>query len=308
MSARRKTVLVIDAHDDARERLAQTLRRDYRVIRAASAEAGLALMDREDVDVLVADVQQTGLGGLDLLQIVRENFPLVEIIMTSAAPDVDGAVKAIKLGAYHFLTKDADPDVMRGLVRHAGERQDLNRHVLTLQDAAGEAGGRDFITGPSTALKDVLETVHKVAKLSATILILGESGTGQGTAGPPAASRVGQPRGGVHRRQRRGDSTRAGREHAVRTRERRVHRRAAAAHRQVRAGQRRHVVPRRDRRPQTGPAGQAAARDPGRRGRTRRRHAADPHRVPADCRDQRRSRARREGRRRSARTCSIAST
>ena len=83
-------------------------------------------MDREDVDVLVADVQQPGLGGLDLLQIVRENFPLVEIIMTSAAPDVDGAVKAIKLGAYHFLTKDADPDVMRGLVRHAGERQDLN--------------------------------------------------------------------------------------------------------------------------------------------------------------------------------------
>ncbi len=141
MSAGRKTVLIIDAHDEARERLAQTLRRDYRVIRAASAEAGLALMDREDVDVLVADVQQTGLGGLDLLQIVRENFPLVEIIMTSAAPDVDGAVKAIKLGAYHFLTKDADPDVMRGLVRHAGERQDLHRHVLTLQDAAGEAGG-----------------------------------------------------------------------------------------------------------------------------------------------------------------------
>jgi DNA-binding NtrC family response regulator len=169
MSARRKTVLVIDSEDESRERLAQTLRRDYRVVRASSTEAGLALMDREDVDVLVADVQQPGLGGLDLLQIVRENFPLVEIIMTSALPDVDGAVRAIKLGAYHFLTKDADPDVMRALVRHAGE----------LQDAAGDTGGREFITGPSTALRDVLETVHKVAKLSATVLILGESGTGK---------------------------------------------------------------------------------------------------------------------------------
>ena len=119
MAAGRKTVLVIDSNDDARERLSQTLRRDYRVIRAASAEAGLALMDREEVDVLVADVQQPALGGIDLLQIVRENFPLVEIIMTSAAPDVDGAVRAIKLGAYHFLTKDADPDVLRDLVRHA---------------------------------------------------------------------------------------------------------------------------------------------------------------------------------------------
>jgi DNA-binding NtrC family response regulator len=178
-AARRKTVLIIDANDDARERLSHTLRRDFRVVRAASAEAGLALMDREDVDVLIADVEQPALGGIDLLQIVRENFPLVEIIMVSALPDVEGAVSAIKLGAYHFLTKDCDPDVLRELVRHAGDRQDLHRHVLTLQDAAGDAGGRDFITGPSTALRDVLETVHKVAKLSATVLILGESGTGK---------------------------------------------------------------------------------------------------------------------------------
>jgi DNA-binding NtrC family response regulator len=179
VSARRKTVLVIDANEEARERLSQTLRRDYRVIRASSAESGLALMDKEDVDVLVADVNQPGLSGLDLLQIVRENFPLIELIMTSEIADVDGAVSAIKLGAYHFLTKDGDPDVLRELVRHAGERQDLHRHVLTLQDAAGDAAARDFITGPSPALKDVLDTVHKVARLSATVLILGESGTGK---------------------------------------------------------------------------------------------------------------------------------
>jgi DNA-binding NtrC family response regulator len=179
MAAGRKTVLVIDAQDESRDRLSQTLRRDFRVIKAPSAEAGLALMDREDVDVLVADMQLPALGGIDLLQIVRENFPLIEIIMTSAAPDVDGAVRAIKLGAYYFLTKDVDPDVLRELVRHAGERQDLHRHVLTLQDAAGDADGREFITGPSPGLKDVLETVSKVAKLSATVLILGESGTGK---------------------------------------------------------------------------------------------------------------------------------
>lgn len=179
MAARRKTVLVIDADDTSRERVSQTLRRDYRVVRASSAEAGLSLMDKEDVDVVIADVQQPGLNGLDLLQIVRENFPFVEIIMVSSAADVDGAVHAIKLGAFHFLTKDVDPDALRDLVRHAGDRQDLHRHVLTLQDAAGDVASRDFITGPSPALKDVLETVHKVARLSATVLILGESGTGK---------------------------------------------------------------------------------------------------------------------------------
>jgi DNA-binding NtrC family response regulator len=179
MSARRKTVLIIDAQDDARERVSQTLRRDYRVVRAASAEAGLALIDKEDVDVIVTDVALPGIGGLDLLKIIRENFPLTEVIMTSEAADVDGAVKAIKLGAYHFLTKDVDPDVLRTLVSHAGERQDLNRHVLTLRDAAGDDGGREFVSGPSTSLKEVVETVGKVAKLSATVLILGESGTGK---------------------------------------------------------------------------------------------------------------------------------
>ena len=179
MAARRETVLVIDAHDEARERISQMLRRDFRVIRAASAEAGLALMDREEVDVLVADMQLPALGGLDLLKVVRENFPLVEVIMTSAGPDVDAAVNAIKLGAYHFLTKDADPDEFRALVRHAGERQHLTRHVLTLQDAAGEADAREFITGPSPVIQELLDTVHKVAKLSATVLVLGESGTGK---------------------------------------------------------------------------------------------------------------------------------
>jgi DNA-binding NtrC family response regulator len=179
MAPRRKTVLVIDAQDEARERLSQILRRDYRVVRAASGEAGLGLMDREDVDVIVADAGLPGISGLDLLKIVRENFPIAEVIVTSGVADVNSAVSAIKEGAYHVVTKDVDPDDLRRFVAMATEKQDLRRHVLTLRDAAGEDGSHDFITGPSPALKDVLETVHKVAKLSATVLILGESGTGK---------------------------------------------------------------------------------------------------------------------------------
>ncbi len=228
--------------------------------------------------------------------------------MTSAAPDVDGAVRAIKLGAYHFLTKDADPDVLRELVRHAGERQDLHRHVLTLQDAAGDAGGRDFITGPSTGAEGRARDGAQGREALGDRADPRRKRHRQGAARAAAASRVGESRRAVHRRQRRRDSARAGREHAVRPREGLVHRRAAAAHRQVRARQRRHAVPRRDRRSEAGSAGQAAARDPGRRGRARRRLTADPHPVPADRRDQRRSRARREGRRRSARTSTTAST
>jgi two-component system, NtrC family, response regulator AtoC len=180
MSARRKTVLIVDALDDTRDRFTVPLRRDYRVLRAASAEAALGVMNREDVDLLLADMDLPGVSGIDMLQIVRENFPLVEVIMTSAQADVEGAVNAVKLGAFHFLTKTADPDALRSIVSRAAERQDLSRSVLTLRDAAEEGGPtKEFISGPSTSLRDVLQTAHKVAKLSATVLILGESGTGK---------------------------------------------------------------------------------------------------------------------------------
>ena len=296
MAAGRKTVLVIDSQDEARERLSQTLRRDYRVIRAASAESGLALMDKEDVDVLVADVQQPGLGGIDLLQIVRENFPLVEIIMTSAAPDVDGAVRRSSSAPTTSSRRTPIPTSCASSSATPASGRTCIATCSRCRTRRGDAGGREFITGPSTGLKDVLETVHKVAKLSATVLILGESGTGKELLARLLHRESANPDARVHRGQRRRDSARARREHAVRPREGFVHRRAAAAHRQVRARQRRHAVPRRDRRSQIRPAGQAAARDPGRRGRARRRLAADPHAVPADRRDQHRSRARGEGR------------
>ncbi len=179
MSSRRKTVLVVDDDGAAREAVSAPLKRDYRVLRATSGELALALMDREDVDVVIAETALPGISGFELLQIARENFPLVEVVLTAEAPNVDQAVRAIKLGAYHFLAKPANPDALRALLGHASERQDLNRRVLTLEDAVDDLGHREFIAGPSPALRDVLDTIQKVARLSATVLILGESGTGK---------------------------------------------------------------------------------------------------------------------------------
>ena len=179
MSVRRKTVLVIDADDDARDRLATPLRRDHRVLRASSGEAALGLMASEEVDIVVADATLPGISAFELLRIVRENYPLAESILVASASDVEGAVQAIKLGAYHYLAKTADPDAYRATIHRASERQDLNRRVLTLTAEVQELGDREFISGPSRSMRDTLELVQKVARLSATVLILGESGTGK---------------------------------------------------------------------------------------------------------------------------------
>jgi DNA-binding NtrC family response regulator len=180
MATARKTVLLVDANEASRERLAQILKRDARVLRASSAEAALGMIGRDGVDLVLADRALPGVSGFDFLRIIRENYPLAEFVMLADAPDLDAAVQAVKLGAYHFLVKDAEPEAVVSIVSHASERQDLNRQVLALSaQVQEEQGDRDFVAGPSPATREVVELVHKVATLSATVLIRGESGTGK---------------------------------------------------------------------------------------------------------------------------------
>ena len=194
--------------------------------------------------------------------------------MISAINEIETAVQAMKHGAYHYVTKDFDYDQLRSLVRNASERQDLNRQVLTLSAQVADQTEREFIVGPSKMTRDIVDLVHKVAKLSATVLILGESGTGKELLARLIHREAGDADAPFIAVNLAAHSARARRERAVRSRARRVHRRAPAAARQVRARVERHAVPRRDRRSAARPAGQAAARDPGRRDRARRRHAS----------------------------------
>ena len=179
MSVRRKTILIVHAAEETRERLATPLKRDYRVLRAGSGEGALGLMERDEVDLLIAERALAGISGFELLQIVRANYPLTETILVGESSDLDGAVQAIKQGAYDYLSKHTDPDTLRTAVAHASDRQDLNRRVLTLESEIHDVGDREFVTGHSRAMRDVMDVVQKIARLSATVLVLGESGTGK---------------------------------------------------------------------------------------------------------------------------------
>jgi DNA-binding NtrC family response regulator len=174
-----KTILICDDDDGMRDTIAAILKHDYTVLVASTGEAALTLLKHEDVDLMLLDVRLPGITGFDVLRIVKENYALVECIMISAIGDVETAVQAIKHGAYHFITKDFDYDQLKSLVRNACERQDLNRQVITLSAQVAEQGQREFIVGPSRQMGDIVDLVHKVARLSATVLILGESGTGK---------------------------------------------------------------------------------------------------------------------------------
>jgi DNA-binding NtrC family response regulator len=172
-------VLVVDHDEKTRQLLADALRRECRVVGAASGEAALLLLVREEVDVVLLEVRQPGMSGFEVLRILRENYPLVSVVMVSAVAEVDQAVQAIKEGAFHFVTKDASPETIRSTVALAVEHQELSREVLRLRSEVGETADREFIVGTSPATRAIIDVVHRVAPLSATVLILGESGTGK---------------------------------------------------------------------------------------------------------------------------------
>jgi DNA-binding NtrC family response regulator len=179
MPPKPKSVLIVDDDEGMRDTLTAILKREYRVLRVASGEAALPVLNREDVDLVLLDVRLPGISGFEVLRIVKENYSLVEVLMISAINEVETAVQAMKHGAYHYITKDFDYDQLRSLVRNASERQDLNRQVLTLSAQVADQTEREFIVGPSKITRDIVDLVNKIAKLSATVLILGESGTGK---------------------------------------------------------------------------------------------------------------------------------
>jgi DNA-binding NtrC family response regulator len=179
MSDRGKTILVVDDDEGMRDTLTAALKRDYRVLRAATGESALQLMEKEDVDLMLLDVRLPGISGFEVLRIAKENYPYVEVIVISAIKELDAAIEAMRHGAYHYISKDFDLEGMRTLVANASERQDLNRHLIRLRAEVAEQVDREFVVGPSRATRDVIETARKVARLSATVLILGESGTGK---------------------------------------------------------------------------------------------------------------------------------
>ena len=175
----RKTLLVVDDDAATRDSVTAIFRPDYRVLRASGGEAALQLMEKENIDLMTLGLTLPGISGFEVLKITRENYPHVEVVVVAANRELEVAIEAMRLGAYHYIGKDFDPESIRVLLANASERQELNRSVIRLRAEVAEQNDREFVVGPSRTTREIVELVQKVAKLSATVLILGESGTGK---------------------------------------------------------------------------------------------------------------------------------
>ena len=173
-------VLIVDDELGMRRILAINLRRDaHVVVEAAGAAEALALIGREDFDVVVTDQKMPDGSGLDVLRAVQEDDPAVSVIFLTAVGTLELAVASMREGAFDFLTKPFVPDVVRAAVRRASEHTALVRENAVLKKEMRKLEGADDILGNCAEMRVVRDMVARVAGTNTTVLITGETGTGK---------------------------------------------------------------------------------------------------------------------------------
>ena len=172
-------ILVADDEPGLREFVADALELDgHDIAKAPDGRAAAKLLDERGFDVVITDLKMPGMDGIALLKKIRAELPEVEVIVMTAHGTVDTAVEAMKLGAFEYLQKPlSGPDELRLLVQRAAEHRGLRDRAEISPVHKGPP-----LTYGDPAMKPVMLAIDKVAKTSATVLLLGESGTGKEVA------------------------------------------------------------------------------------------------------------------------------
>jgi len=174
------TLLVADDDPGLRESLERTLTREgFHVVLASDGNAALERLRGGGIDLVLTDLKMPGLTGIEVLRAAKAIAPDVDVILLTAFGTVEEAVRAMKAGAYYFLTKPFQrPQVLR-LIRQALERRDLIQQNRELQQRLDVLLQQGIAIGSSPAFRRMMMLVDQVADSSATVLIQGESGTGK---------------------------------------------------------------------------------------------------------------------------------
>ena len=179
MKDRRPTILIVDDDEGIRDTLEAILRDRYSVIKVEDGENALKVVADKEVKVILLDIRLPGINGLEVLETVKGRYEDIEVIMITVVREIDTAVKAMKLGAYDYITKEFNYDEVVNLVDRAIEKQTLDKRLLYLHSEMEQFIEYDFIVGKSQEMREAYDVIQRVAKLPATVLITGETGTGK---------------------------------------------------------------------------------------------------------------------------------
>lgn len=173
-------ILIVDDEEIVRQSLLAWFKEDgYEVDTAENADAALRLFEKGKFSLILLDIKMPGMSGMDLLVKLKEYDPDAIIILITAYASVSSAVKALKSGAYDYITKPIDPDELSHIVEKALYQKNLENENVKLKESIDEISKPDNLIGENHQMKEIYSLINTVAQTDTTVLILGESGTGK---------------------------------------------------------------------------------------------------------------------------------
>lgn len=173
-------VLIIDDEQGLAALIARILELEgFRMFKTYTAKDGLKALTTEDIHVVISDVKLPDINGVELVKLIKDKKPYVEVINLTAHGTIADGVKAIQNGAFDYITKGDDNDKIIPLVYKAAEKALLQLRVFNLEKRIAGKYSFENILGKSKGIIDAIEAARKVAPTDTTVLLLGETGTGK---------------------------------------------------------------------------------------------------------------------------------
>lgn len=173
-------VLIIDDEEKLRGLMAKIISLEgFEVQQAGDAKAGLRKLEQYETEVVICDVKLPDANGIELAKTIKQQYPLVEIILLTAYGTIPDGVQAMKNGAFDYITKGDDNNKIIPLLYRAKEKAALAKRVQQLEKQLGKKYSLEGIMGNSASIQRAIAAASKVAPTDATVLLTGETGTGK---------------------------------------------------------------------------------------------------------------------------------
>ncbi|MEE9523997.1 MAG: sigma-54 dependent transcriptional regulator [Thermodesulfovibrionales bacterium] len=173
-------ILIVEDKDSMATMLRKTLESSgFNTLIARDGAEAIDIISKERYDLVLTDLKLPKKDGIEVLKKVREENPIIPVIVMTAFGTIETAVEAMKIGANDFIAKPFDTDHLILLINRALETQRLYRESILLREEFFKAHNIPAIIGKTSVIKDVADNVQKVAQGKTTVLLLGESGTGK---------------------------------------------------------------------------------------------------------------------------------
>lgn len=174
------SILIIDDEETQRSILKGYLeKKGYKIYSASSGTEGIDLIRRNMIDIVLSDYKMPDKTGLEVLETVKEINPEISFVILTAYGTIENAVKAMRLGAFDYISKPVDLDELDLLLERIIENKNLKSEILLLKNQLKEKFKIDSFISQSPKMEEVLSIAARSAGSKATVLITGESGTGK---------------------------------------------------------------------------------------------------------------------------------